>query len=148
MHGLSLSPDCRVFNRVGCVLKNRSYTGLFYCIKGVHNAPIESSKSRFIGLAVGVGGSWAKFFNLCETRPRLHNQSNSSPLPRVIITLSRARCGTIRLWVVICSAVDIHYPQAQNHMTVEDKNWAKNINITQKFRSLCFPLMLSKKIKL
>lgn len=35
---------------IGPVVKNRSFIGVFYNIKGVHCATIERSKSRFIGL--------------------------------------------------------------------------------------------------
>lgn len=45
-------PDCRVVNTVLCVVKNRTYMRRFYCIKGVHNTPIESSEFRFIGLVL------------------------------------------------------------------------------------------------
>lgn len=41
------------------------------------------------------------------------------------------------MWIEISSAVDIHYPQAQNYMSGEEKHLAKNINITPKFSSLC-----------
>lgn len=135
-------PDCRVVNTGVCVVKNRTYMRPFYCIEGMHNTPIESSEFRFIGLVLELVVRGPSFL-IC-VKPG-HGYTTSLPPPpphRVIIILSRARCGIIRLRIVICSAVDIHYPQAHHYMTVEEKHLAQNTEMIQQFKSSGFPLML------
>lgn len=137
-------PDCRVVNTELCVVKNRTYMRCFYCIEGVHNTPIESSEFRFIGLVLELVVRGPSFL-ICVKPGHGYTTSlppHPHPARRVIISLSRARCGIIRLRIVICSAVDIHYPQAQHYMSVEEKHLAQNTEMIQQLKSSGFPLML------